>query len=137
MLLQCQILVLNNAKASHNEVHAFGSELYSLCFTVFFYSVFPVTLMRAGLPYTGMPARAHSTVPVPSPTLLRHHCALLSASGITVSTIDGIKDGWSLCDITHWFMDCRSEASSLGFDIFTILKLDVNMTCQDGGVGRS
>ncbi len=32
----------------------------------FFYSVFPVTLMHAGLPYMGMPARAHRPVPAPS-----------------------------------------------------------------------
>ncbi len=30
MLLQCQILVLNDAKASHNEVHVFGTELCRL-----------------------------------------------------------------------------------------------------------
>ncbi len=43
--------------------------------------------MRAGLSYMGIPARAHSAVPVPSPTLLRHCCTLLSASWITVSTL--------------------------------------------------
>ncbi len=31
-------------------------------------------------------------------------------------TLDCIKDGRSLCDITHWFVDCCFEASSLGFD---------------------
>ncbi len=35
----------------------------------------------------GMPARAHSAVPDPSPALLRHRWTLLSASGITVSTL--------------------------------------------------
>ncbi len=58
---------------SQNELHAFGSE--------------PVKFMHAGLAYMGMPACAHSTVPAPSPTLLRHHCTLLSASWITVSAL--------------------------------------------------
>ncbi len=35
----------------------------------------------------GMPARAHSSVPAPSPALLRHCLVLLSASGITVSIL--------------------------------------------------
>ncbi len=35
----------------------------------------------------GMPAHAHSTGPGPSPALLRNCCTLLSASGITVSTL--------------------------------------------------
>ncbi len=53
----------NSAIASHNDVHAFESEpcrlfklnLYAVFYS-FFYSVFPVTLMRAGLSYMGMPA---------------------------------------------------------------------------------
>ncbi len=44
-------------------------------------------LMCAGLPYTGMSARAHIVVPDPSPALLRHCCSLLSTSGITVSIL--------------------------------------------------
>ncbi len=63
------------------------SWLYTLCFTVFFNSVFLVMLMRAGLPYMGMPAHAHNAVPAPSTALLRHHCALFSASQTTVSTL--------------------------------------------------
>ncbi len=55
--------------------------LHAVC-----YSVFPV-IMRAGLPNMGMSARAHSAMPAPSPALLRHRCALLSASWITVSTL--------------------------------------------------
>ncbi len=52
------------------------SRLCTLCFySVFLNSVFTVTLMRAGLSYMGMPARAHSAVPAPSPTL---HQGLLS-----------------------------------------------------------
>ncbi len=57
MLLQCQILVLNDAKVSHNELHAFGSEpcrLLQLALHAEFYSEFTVTLMRAGLPYIKM-----------------------------------------------------------------------------------
>ncbi len=61
MWLQCQIPVLNVAKASDNEVHVF-------------------TLMRAGLPYMGMSLHTHRAVPAPS-------LALLSASEITVSTL--------------------------------------------------
>ncbi len=90
MLLQCQILVSNDAEVSHNEVHAFGSEPYTLFWLVLravFYSVFPVMSMFAGLPYMGMPAHAHSGLPAPSPALLRHCCALFSASWITVSTL--------------------------------------------------
>ncbi len=34
-----------------------------------------------------MPDSGHSAVPAPSPALLRHCCALLSASRITVSTL--------------------------------------------------
>ncbi len=65
----------------HLEVSPAGcfSWLWTLCFTVFFFnSVFPVTLMRAGLPHMGMPAPAHSAVPAP-PALLRHTvlCSLL------------------------------------------------------------
>ncbi len=52
----------------------------------FLNSVFPVTLMHARLPHMGMPAHAHGAVPVPSPTMLRHRCTLLSASWITVCT---------------------------------------------------
>ncbi len=78
--------MLNDAKASHDEVHAFGSEpcrlfqsaLHAVFYSVFFTSVFPVTLLRAGRPYMGIPARAYSAVPVPSLALLSHHCALLS-----------------------------------------------------------
>ncbi len=43
MLLQCQMLMLNDAKALHNEVHAFGSEpcrLFQLALHDVFYSVF-------------------------------------------------------------------------------------------------
>ncbi len=41
------------------------SWLFMLYFTVgFFYSVFPVMLMRAGLPFMGMPAFAHSDSPL-------------------------------------------------------------------------
>ncbi len=43
MLLQCRILVLNDAKASHNEVHVFGSELCRLfqsALHAVFYNVF-------------------------------------------------------------------------------------------------
>ncbi len=102
MLLQYQILVLNDAKASHDEVRAFRSEpcrlfqsaphavfysVFCFFFFVFFYSVFTVTLMCAGLPYMGISAIAHSAVLAPSPSLLRHRCNLLSASGITVSTL--------------------------------------------------
>ncbi len=54
---------------------------------------------------------------------------------------DCIKDGRSLRDVTHWFLDCRSEASSLGFGqdlaILTVLKPDVNVIGGDGGAGRS
>ncbi len=35
----------------------------------------------------GMSTCAHSAVSVPSPALVKHRCALLSASGITVSTL--------------------------------------------------
>ncbi len=61
MLLQCCIVVLNDAKVSHNEVRAFGSELYRLfrlvlqavfqkvfCF-VFLNSVVALASMCAGL----------------------------------------------------------------------------------------
>ncbi len=41
--------------------------------------------MRAGL-YMGMPAHAHSALRAPSPTMLKHHAALFSASQITVSS---------------------------------------------------
>ncbi len=44
-------------------------------------------LMCAGLPYMGMPARAHSAVPVSVLALLRCCCALLSASWINVRTL--------------------------------------------------
>ncbi len=88
MLLQCRLLVLIDASASHNEVHAFRSEpcrLFQLALHAVFYSVFlncfqfPVTLMRAGPSYMGMSAHAHSAVPAPSCALLRHRCVLLSA----------------------------------------------------------
>ncbi len=57
-----------------------------LCFPVLLNSVFPVTLTHTGPPYMGMQARVNSALQAPSPALLRHRCALLSASGITVST---------------------------------------------------
>ncbi len=70
--------MLNEAKVSHNEVHAFGSKscrlfqsaLNTVFYGVFFNSVFTVTLMCAGLPYVSMPAHAHSAVPTPPPALL-------------------------------------------------------------------
>ncbi len=87
--------MLNGAKALHNEVPAFGGEpffswLCTLCFTVFFLQGFPVMLMHAELPFMGMQARADSAVPAPSLALLRHCCALLSASGISQHVV---KDG--------------------------------------------
>ncbi len=97
MLLQYQILELIDAKASHNEVYAFGSEPCSLfqlalhaVLQCFFNSVFPVTLMHPGpgLSYMGMPARAHSAGPASSPALLRQTpLNLLSASGGTASNL--------------------------------------------------
>ncbi len=70
MLLQCWIVVLNDAKASHNEVHAFRSEpcwLFQLTLHAVFEEgfatvFFPLTLMRAGPSFKGMPAHAHSAV---------------------------------------------------------------------------
>ncbi len=86
--------MLNDAKASHNEVHAFWSEpgrLFQLALHTVFYSVFnsvfTVMLMRAAFPFMSMPAHAHSAVLTPSPTLLSYCCALLSASRITVNTL--------------------------------------------------
>ncbi len=74
---------VNDAKASHNEVRAFGSESYRLfqsALHAVFSSVFPVTLMCAGLTWACQLC-AHSAVPTP------HLCALLSATQITVSTL--------------------------------------------------
>ncbi len=58
---QCWIFVLNDAKTSHNEIHAFGSEpcrLFQLALLAVFYgafnSIFPATLMCSGHPYMGM-----------------------------------------------------------------------------------
>ncbi len=87
MLLQCLILVLNDANAPHNEVRAFGNEpfrlfqfaLHAVLYSVFFNSVFLVSLMCAGLSHKGLSARALRPVPDPSSTLLRHCCTLLSA----------------------------------------------------------
>ncbi len=63
MSLQCRTLVLNDAKVSHNEIRAFGSEpcrlFQSALLTVFQEVIFnPVTLtlMCAGLPCLGMSA---------------------------------------------------------------------------------
>ncbi len=64
--------MLNDAKVSHTEVRAFGGEpcrlFQSALHTVFtvFYSVFPVTLMRAGLPYMGTSVHAHRPCLPPS-----------------------------------------------------------------------
>ncbi len=74
---QCQTMSKRHImRFMHLEVSPAGcfSRLCMLCFTV--------TLMRAGLPYMGMSARAHSAVPVPSPALLRHCCTLLSVSAL-------------------------------------------------------
>ncbi len=68
------------------EVQTFRSEGSTHCVLGgvcrFFDSVVTLTSVHAGLPYMGMSARAHSAVPAPSPTLLRHRCTLLSASQI-------------------------------------------------------
>ncbi len=52
----------NDAKASHNEVHAFVSEACSL-FQEVFLTVFTLMSTCAGFPYMGVPACAHSAVP--------------------------------------------------------------------------
>ncbi len=73
--------MLNDAKASHNKVHAFGSEpcrlFHVVFYRAFFNNVFKVKLLLVGLPYMGKPVCAHSAVPAPSPALLRHRCSLL------------------------------------------------------------
>ncbi len=65
----------------HFEVSPAGrfTWLCMLFYNVFFNSVFTVTLMCAGVPYMGMLGHAHSAVPAPSPTLLRHCWSLHSA----------------------------------------------------------
>ncbi len=64
MLLQCWILVLNDAKASHTEVHA------CCALQRFFKSAFSVMFKCAGLPYMGIQTRAHSALQVPPPLCL-------------------------------------------------------------------
>ncbi len=86
MLLQCWIVVLNDAKVSQNAVLKVSPACCVL--QCFFKQCFTVTSMRAGLPYMGMPARAHSAVPASSHTLLRHNCTMLCALGITDRTKD-------------------------------------------------
>ncbi len=88
MLLQCWVVMLSNAKTSHNEVRTSGSEpckLFQLALhTVFqevFLTVFTVTLMRAGLPYKGIPRHASSCTqcclcPLPRSAQTRLHSAL-------------------------------------------------------------
>ncbi len=67
------------------------SRLYKLCFSVgFLNSVVTLKSVHAGLLYMGMPVHASSCTHCGCAcllALLRHHCALLSASGITVSTL--------------------------------------------------
>ncbi len=102
--------MLIDAKASHNEVHAFGSESRGLfqsalhavflsvflfvgfcfLFLFFFNNVFPMTLMCVGLPNMGMLAYAHSAVPDPSPSA---QTPLHSASWITVSSLFKMATG--------------------------------------------
>ncbi len=73
MLLQCQILMLNDNKASHNEVYAPGTEpcrLFQLAlhavYCFFLISDLTLTLMPAGLPYIGMkaPCTQHCACPL-------------------------------------------------------------------------
>ncbi len=79
--------MLNYVKVSNNELHAFGSELCRLFqLGLQALTVFTEMLLRAGLPCMGMPALRTQCCACPSPTLLKHRCALLSASWITVST---------------------------------------------------
>ncbi len=100
MLLQSQTVV----EASHNEVHTFGSEpcrLFSVGFGHcvsgwgFYNSIVILTSVWTVLPYMGLYAyacqlRAHNTVPVSSPALLRRRCAaLLSASRIAARCSNG------------------------------------------------
>ncbi len=93
MLLQCWMLVLNEAKVSQNEVHAFGSEpcrLFQLAMYFVFYSVFKCFSSDVNVFWTSSYGHASwctQCYACPSPTLLRHCCALLSASRITVSTL--------------------------------------------------
>ncbi len=72
MLLHCQIVVLNNAIVSHNEVRAFG------CEPVGCVSVFSVTLMHAGHRY-GHASFVYSTVPDPPP---KHSAQTLLCSAL-------------------------------------------------------
>ncbi len=75
MLLQCQRVVLKDTEMSHNEVYVFGSEpcrlmewaLQAVFCSVFSYSIFPVILMHAGLPYMGMPALCTQRFACPLP----------------------------------------------------------------------
>ncbi len=74
MLLQCWMPKCHIMRYMHLKVSPAGcsgcfSWFCTLCFTAFFFvffsRVFPVTLMRARLPYMGMLAHAHSAVPAP------------------------------------------------------------------------
>ncbi len=79
---------VNNAKASHTEVDAFGSEpcrLFQLALHAVLYNVFFCDV-KACCTFLHQLC-AHSAVPAPSPALLRHSCVLLSASWITVNTL--------------------------------------------------
>ncbi len=66
MLLQCQIVMLNNAQVSHNEGRAVGSESCRL-FRLALHAVFQEDFLNSVVTLT-----SHGAVPALSLTLLRH-----------------------------------------------------------------
>ncbi len=63
------------------------SRLCMLCFTVFFWTVFYSDVNACWTSLHGYASSCTQRCSYPLPALLRHRCTLLSASGITVSTL--------------------------------------------------
>ncbi len=68
---------------------------------------------------------AHSALQAPSPALLRHHCALISASQITVSTLAPIKWGVFLGEGQLIFLKFPKETSTRQKLIMLLVLVDL------------
>ncbi len=87
--------MLNDAKASRNEVRKSGSEscrlsllaLHPVFQEIFLNSVVTDAMQCVLFPTWACQFRAHSAVPAPCPALLRHCYALLSAPWITAGCL--------------------------------------------------
>ncbi len=75
----------------------------------------------------GMPAHAHSALLALSSTLLRHRCALLSASWITVSTLFKLAPIKCFC----WWNEGQLTLLNFPKEVSTSEFVSLDLFCKD------